>query len=68
MRLLNVKQGMSTRYFPRTDGQTERMNRTLEEVLPSFISPDQSNWDDLLPLVEFAINNGINVATGSTPV
>ena len=67
MRLLNVKQGMSTSYHPRTDGQTERMNRTLEEVLRSFISPDQSNWDDLLPLVEFAINNSINVATGSTP-
>jgi hypothetical protein len=67
MRLLNVKQGMSTSYHPRTDGQTERTNRTLEEVLRSFISPDQSNWDDLLPLVEFAINNSINVATGSTP-
>ena len=61
MRLLNVKQGMSTSYHPRTDGQTERTNRTLEEVLRSFISPDQSDWDDLLPLVEFAINNSINV-------
>ena len=67
MRLLNVKQGMSTSYHPRTDGQTERTNRTLEEVLRSFISPDQSDWDDLLPLAEFAINNSINVATGSTP-
>ena len=61
---LNGKQGMSTSYHPRTDGQTGRTNRTLEAVLRSFISPGQSDWDDLLPLVEFAVNNSINVATG----
>ena len=67
MRLLNVKHGMSTSYHPRTDRQTERTNRTLEEILRSYISPDQSDWDDLLPLVEFAINNSLNVATDSNP-
>lgn len=32
-RLLNVKQAMSTPYHPQTDGQTERTNRTLEDML-----------------------------------
>ena len=58
---------MSTAFHPRTDGQTERMNRTLEEVLRAYISPDQSDWDKHLPLVEFAINNTVNSSTGTTP-
>ena len=36
-------------------------------MLCSFISRDQSDWDDLLPLVEFVINCSINVANWSTP-
>ena len=38
MKLLNVKQGTSTSYHPRTHGHTQRTKRTLEEVLRSFIS------------------------------
>jgi hypothetical protein len=36
-------------------------------VLRAYIAPDQSDWDKYLPLAEFAMNNSINVATGSTP-
>ena len=68
MRLLNVQQGESASYHPRTDEQTERTIRTLDEVLCSFIFPNQSDWDDLLPLVEFGINDSINVATESTQI
>ena len=67
IKLLNVKRGMSTSSHPRTVGKTERSDRALEEVRRSFISPDRSDRDDLIPLPVFAINNNINVATGSTP-
>ena len=58
---------MSTAFHPRSDGQTERVNRTLEEVLRSYVAGDQSDWDKHLPLAEFAINNSIQAATGTTP-
>jgi transposase InsO family protein len=65
--LLGVRRCLSTAFHPQTDGQTERMNRTLEEVLRSFVAPDQSDWDEKLPLIEFAMNNSVNASTGTTP-
>jgi hypothetical protein len=42
------------------------MNRVLEEMLRSFVSPSAANWDKLLPLAEFAVNNAVNRSTGSS--
>ena len=58
---------MSTAYHPQTDGQTERSNRTLEDMLRHFVSPNQDDWDIRLPCCEFAVNNAWNASTGSTP-
>ena len=33
MRLLDVRQDMSTAYHPQSDGQTERVNQVLEQYL-----------------------------------
>lgn len=65
--LLHIKQSMSTAYHPQTDGQTERVNRVVEEVLRHYVNPMQDNWDVLLPLVEFAINNAFHESIGTTP-
>lgn len=66
-RHLAIKQNMSTAFHPQTDGQTERTNRTLEEMLRHYVSPSQDDWDLKLPCAEFAINNAIKAATGHTP-
>lgn len=60
---------MSTANHPESDGQTERANRVMEEVLRHYVGADQTNWDRYLPLCEFAINNSWNQneSTKSTP-
>ena len=65
--LLGVEQCLSTAYHPQTDGQTERANRTLEDMLRHFVSPSQDDWDVRLPCCEFAVNNAWNAATDNTP-
>jgi hypothetical protein len=64
---LKVDLHLSSAYHPQTDGQTERMNRLLEEVLRHYIAPAHDNWDELLPLAEFAINRSVNASTGKSP-
>lgn len=58
---------MSTAYHPQTDGQTERANRTLEEMLRSRINFQQNDWDEHLSACELATNNAVQASTGFTP-
>jgi len=64
---LGIKPTFSTAFHPQTDAQTERSNRTIEEVLRSFTSDASGAWDDLLPYVEFSMNNSKNASTQETP-
>jgi len=41
---------LSTAYHPQTDGQTERINQSLEQYLRAYTNYTQSNWTSLLPL------------------
>jgi len=65
--LLRTKLNMSTSYHPQSDGQTERANRTLEDMLRAYVSAQQDDWDELLPLVEMAYNDSIQASTGFSP-
>lgn len=65
--LLQTKLNMSTSYHPQTDGQTERANRTLEDMLRAYVSAQQDDWDELLPLVEMAYNDSVQASTGFSP-
>ncbi|KAE9188493.1 hypothetical protein PF002_g25296 [Phytophthora fragariae] len=64
--LLGTKLSMSTAAHPETDGQTERVNRVLEDVLRSYATSFAS-WSSFLPLAEFALNNAEHASTGLTP-
>jgi hypothetical protein len=58
---------MSTARHAQTDGQTERVNGVLEDTLRHFVGPCQNNWDCLLPVVEFAMNNSFHEPVRNTP-
>ena len=64
---LGTKLVMSTAYHPQTDGQTERANRTLEEMLRSYVNITQSDWDEHLSVLEMAYNNSKQISTGFSP-
>ena len=66
-RLCGTALRMSTAYHPQSDGQTERMNRTLEEALRSYVGHDQTTWDEYLVPLEIAFNSAQFARTDMTP-
>jgi len=67
MELLGTKQALSTAFHPQSDGQTEVMNRVLEQYLRHYVTTYCKDWDAYLPFAAFAINNSRSSATGMTP-
>ena len=58
---------MSTALHPQSDGQSERMKRSLEEVLRHYVSYNHGDWDSHIQMAAFAINNSYQSSTKSTP-
>ena len=52
-----TKLNFSTAYHPQTNGQTERVNQVLEDILRMYVIEKPSKREDYLHLVEFAYNN-----------
>ena len=67
LRLIGTKQNTSTAFHPQTDGQTERMNRTLEDMLRHYVSSRHDDWDKHLAMAQFAINNAYQESIKTTP-
>ena len=63
----DIKGNRSTAFHPESDGQTERVNQTLEQYLRIYCDYHQDDWSQLLPLAEFVYNNAKNVSTGTSP-
>jgi transposase InsO family protein len=64
---LGSKLAYSSAYHPQTDGQTERVNRTMEQVLRAHCMQAGGQWDKHLPLVEFVLNSAVHVSTRLSP-
>jgi len=58
---------LSTAIHPQTDGQTERLNQTMDHYLRAFSNSEQDNWVELLPLAEFDYNNSVHHSTRMMP-
>ena len=55
--VLGTDLNFSTAYHPRTDGQTERVNQILEDMLTACALANKTSWDQSLPYAEFLYNN-----------
>jgi len=67
LRISGIRSRMSTAFHPQTDGQTERLNQTIEAYLRAFVSREQNDWVRLLPMAEFAYNNSTTTGNGMSP-
>ncbi len=61
-----MRVNLTTAYHPQSDGQTERTNRTLGDMLRNFAGRDPDTWATYLSAAEFALNNAVSRSTLST--
>ncbi|UYV72260.1 K02A2.6-like [Cordylochernes scorpioides] len=57
----------TTAYHPQTNGLTERLNKTLTDMLSMYVDVEQKIWDEVLPFVTFAYNTAKKETTGFSP-
>jgi transposase InsO family protein len=64
---LGTKLIRSSAYHPQTDGQTERINQILEDMLTACVLQYDKHWDKCLSLAEFSYNNNYQASTKMAP-
>ncbi|KAA0046570.1 pol protein [Cucumis melo var. makuwa] len=64
---LDTRLDFSTTFHPQTDGQTERLNQILEDMLRACVLEFSGSWDSHLHLMEFAYNNSYQATIGMAP-
>ena len=65
-RLTGIRPSNTTPYHPAGDGQVERLNRTVVNMLKAL--PDRAkDWKSHLPKLAFAYNSTVHKSTGYSP-
>ena len=64
---LRITIRLSTPHHPESDGQTERANQDIERFLRAFVNTNQDDWNEWLPMCQFALNTTVSSTTGVTP-
>jgi transposase InsO family protein len=54
---LDIQLRFSSTYHPQTDGQTERVNQILEDMLRACALQYERSWNKSLSYIEFSYNN-----------
>ncbi|KAL0536908.1 hypothetical protein IC582_025871 [Cucumis melo] len=65
--LWDTRLDFSTAFHPQTDGQTERLNQVLEDMLRACALEFPGSWDSHLHLMEFSYNNSFQDTIGMAP-
>jgi hypothetical protein len=64
---MDTKLNFSPAYHPQTDGQTERTNQILEDMLRACALKYRKSWDKSLPYAEFSYNNSYQASIKMAP-
>ena len=66
-KLLGIKRKMSTAFHPQTDGQTERLNREINQYLRTYVNDRQTDWAKWIKIAQFIWNNTVSEVTTDSP-
>jgi hypothetical protein len=64
---MGTKLDFSSAYHPQTDGQTERVNQVMEDMLRACVLTYGQDWEQSLPYAEFSDNNSYQASLGMSP-
>jgi hypothetical protein len=64
---MDTKLNFSSAYHPQTDGQTERTNQILEDMLRACALNYGKSWDKSLPYDKFSYNNSYQASIEMAP-
>ena len=62
-RLLDIEKTRTCPYRPQSDGMIERFNRTVAQMLATFVQGKKRSWDEHLPFVMLAYRSTIHEST-----
>ena len=66
-RLMNVSKSRTTPLHPQSDGQTERANKTILDLLAKLVATRKEEWDLCLPIALSLYRSSVHSVTGETP-
>ena len=64
---LKIDKRTTSAYHPQCNGQTERFNRTMNQMLAQYVSENQTDWDLWLGSVLYAYRTAKHSSTGYSP-
>jgi hypothetical protein len=65
--VMGITKTRTTVYHPQCDGQVERQNRTLQDMLAAFCTKHGNDWDLRLNTVVFAYNTSRQESLQTSP-
>lgn len=67
LRACSIHRLTTTAYHPQCNGATERLNRTLSDMLSMYVDASHTNWDTVLPFITYAYNTSRHDITSFSP-
>jgi hypothetical protein len=64
---MDTRLKFSSAYHPHIDGQTERTNQILEDILRACALKYGKSWDKSLPYTKFSYNNSYQASIKMAP-
>ena len=64
---MGTKLDFSSAYHPQMDGQTERVNQIMEDMLRACVLTYGKDWEQSLPYAKFSYNNGYQASLVMSP-
>jgi len=68
LNLLSIEPKLTTPSHPQTNGQTERLHRTMHTILNHYVAEHPRLWDQLLGALTLAYNSRPHRSTGVAPL